>query len=52
MNNLIRLKPPFSGKNDFLLKDNIKNGKYEHIGRGSNYSNGPIDLIEKMMNRV
>jgi hypothetical protein len=52
MYNLIQLKPPFSGKNDIKLKDDIKIGKYKHIKKKLNYSDDLIDLIEKMINPV
>jgi serine/threonine protein kinase len=50
--NLIRLKPPFSGKDENKIKNNLRNGKYEHIGRGLEYSDALIDLVERMMGVV
>jgi hypothetical protein len=50
--NLIKLKPPFSGKNNVEVTDKIKHGRYERIGRGFDYSDTLIDLVEKMMSVV
>jgi serine/threonine protein kinase len=50
--NLIKLKPPFSVKDENKINSNIRNEKYEHIGRGHEYSDVLIDLVEKMMGVV
>jgi hypothetical protein len=50
--NIIKLKPPFSGNDENKMNINIKNGRYEHIGRGFEYSDALIDLVERMMNVV
>jgi serine/threonine protein kinase len=50
--NLIKLKPPFSVKDENKINKNIRNEKYEHIRRGHEYSDVLIDLVEKMMGVV
>jgi hypothetical protein len=52
MYNLIKLKPPFSGRKESDITDKIKNGRYEHIGKGLDYSDALIDLVERMMSLV
>jgi hypothetical protein len=49
---LIRLKPPFSGKDENKINNNIRNGRYERIARGLEYSDALIDLVERMMSVV
>jgi hypothetical protein len=50
--NLIRLKPPFSGKAESDITVKIKNGRYERIQKGFDYSDALIDLVERMMSLV
>jgi serine/threonine protein kinase len=50
--NLIKLKPPFSGKDENKINNNIRSGRYERIGRGLQYSDALIDLVERMMGVV
>jgi hypothetical protein len=50
--NLIKLKPPFSGRKESDITDKIKNGRYERIGKGLDYSDALIDLVERMMSVV
>jgi hypothetical protein len=45
----MKLKVPFSGKDESIVMNNIRNGKYKHIERGFNYSDELINLVEKMM---
>jgi serine/threonine protein kinase len=50
--NLIKLKPPFSGKDENKINNNIRHGRYEHIVRKFEYSDSLIDLVERMMSVV
>jgi hypothetical protein len=50
--NLIRLKPPFSGRKESDITDKIKNGRYERIQKGFDYSDTLVDLVERMMSLV
>jgi hypothetical protein len=50
--NLIRLKPPFLERKENDITDKIKNGRYERIQKGFDYSDTLIDLVERMMSLV